>query len=425
MRGSVFRGPVSGRIVAPASKSFMQRAVACAVLSKGETIIRNASLSDDSRTALRLATALGADVDIQGKNLSIQSGSRSPEKILNSGESGLSFRMFTPVAARLPVEVTIEASGTLCRRPVGMMGRPLEQLGVSFVSNDGLPPIHIKGPLHGGKVNVDGALTSQFLSGLLISLPTCCESSEITVSNLASRPYVEMTLSVLTSFGVHWEIKEGVQTVFRCEGGQPFHCPEFTVPGDWSGASGMLVAGAVAGSVIVTGLPQDALQGDQIILEVLKRVGAHVSISGDSVTVSRNRLNSFQTDVTHCPDLVPVLTSLAVQCGGESRISGTERLKFKESDRAEVLKREFGKLGGEIEVLDNEMRIKGSRLRGGRVSASGDHRIAMALAIAGLNAEDTVEIDGAECVDKSYPGFFEDLIKIGARIEFEADGGRE
>jgi 3-phosphoshikimate 1-carboxyvinyltransferase len=422
MRGSVFRGPVSGRVVAPASKSFMQRAVACAVLSKGETIIRNASLSDDGLTALRLATALGADVDILGENLSIQSGSRSPERTLNSGESGLSFRMFTPVAARLPVEVTIEASGTLCCRPVGMMGRPLEQLGVSFASNEGLPPIFIKGPLHGGKVNVDGALTSQFLSGLLISLPTCRENSEITVSNLASRPYVDMTLSVLTSFGVQWEIKEGVQTVFRCEGGQPFHCPEFTVPGDWSGASGILIAGAIAGSVTVTGLPHDALQSDQAILKVLKQVGAHVSVSGGSVTVSRNNLNSFQTDVTHCPDLMPVLTALAVQCRGESMITGTGRLRFKESDRTAVMKREFGKLGGEIEILDDGMKIKGGRLSGGRVSASGDHRAAMALAISALKAEGAVEIDGTECVDKSYPGFFEDLIKIGAKMEFQPEG---
>ena len=422
MRGKVFPGPISGTVHAPASKSFMQRAVACAVLSGGETAITHPSLSADGRAAMGLASGLGADVRIQGEKVSICPGCHEPEKTLNAGESGLSLRMFAPIAARLPFPVTIEASGTLCHRPVGMMGNSFRQLGTSFGSMDGLPPIHVSGPLRGGEADVDGALTSQFLSGLLIALPACSENSKIRVSNLTSRPYVDMTLSVLESFGVHWQMKTGSPTIFRTIGGQEFSCSEFTVPGDWSSAAALLVAGALSGPITVTGLPQDDLQGDREILKILEQAGALVSGSGESVTVYRDRLESFQVDVTHCPDLVPVLVTLAVHCSGETIITGTSRLKFKESDRARVLQREFGKLGANVKVADNAITVSGGKLSGGHVSASGDHRIAMALAVAGLNADGPVEIDETGCVNKSYPDFFEDLARIGAKIDLEAEG---
>lgn len=422
MRGKVFPGPVSGTVSVPPSKSFMQRAVACAVLSDCETNIIHPSLSADGRAALGLAAGLGADVRTQGEKVSIRPGCREPEKILNARESGLSLRMFASIAARLPLAVTIEASGTLRHRPVGMMENSFRQLGVLIESNDGLPPIYVKGPLHGGEVDVDGALTSQFLSGLLIALPACSGNSKIRVSNLTSRPYVEMTLSVLKSFGVQWQVETGTPTVFRTIGGQRFCCPEFNVPGDWSSAAGILIVGAIAGSVTVRGLPQDRLQGDRAVLEVLKKVGAFVSVSENLVRVSKNHLDAFQVDITHCPDLVPVLVALAAHCRGESTITGTSRLKFKESDRALVLQREFGKLGAEINLTEDVMRITGSPLHSGHVDASGDHRIAMALTIAALGAEGLLEINGVDCLDKSYPGFFEDLTRIGVRIEMDARG---
>ncbi len=423
MRGRVFPGTVSGTVHAPASKSFMQRVVACAVLSDTETIIQNPSLSDDGRVALELAAGLGADIDdaAVGK-IVIHPGCHEPEHFLNAGESGLSLRMFAPIAARLPFPVIIEVSGTLCLRPVGMMGNSFRQLGVFFESKNGLPPVHINGPLHGGKVDVDGAVTSQFLSGLLIALPGCPENSEIRVSGLVSRPYVDMTLSVLESFGIRWQVEEGELLIFRSPGYQRFHCPEFTVPGDWSAATALLVAGAIGGPVTVTGLSQDSLQGDRAILNVLEQAGASVSVSGDSVTVSRDHLDGFNFDVTDQPDMVSALVALAVHCSGETIITGTSRLKFKESDRARALKREFGKLGANIKVADNVVTVAGGMLSGGHVSAGGDHRIAMALAVAGLNANSPVEIDEAECVNKSYPGFFEDLTQIGAKIELESKG---
>ncbi len=425
MRGNIFPGLVSGRVCAPPSKSFMQRAAACALLSNCETEIQNPALSADGKTALNLVEGLGATVDFKEASVVIRPGSRPVRHQLNAGESGLSLRIFTPIAAKLPFSIKIAAGGSLLRRPVEMMEAPLRQLGVNFSSADGFPPVQVKGPIKGGRIAVDGSLTSQFLSGLLIALPACNGDSEILVSGLASRPYVEMTLFVLESFGVHWEREEGTAPVFRCNGNQPFHCPVFSVPGDWSGAAAILTAGAIAGSVTVTGLPQDNLQADRTILEILEQAGARVSVSRESVTVSKNRLNAFRTDVTHCPDLVPVLTALAIQCRGESTVTGTKRLKFKESDRAVVLYRELKRLGAEITLEEDCMRIRGGQLRGGRVSASGDHRIAMALAVSALNAAEPVEIGNTECVDKSYPEFFKDLTQIGVQIEWGTEGREE
>ncbi len=421
MRGKLFPGPVSGVVSAPSSKSFMQRFVACAVLSATETVIKNAAFSGDSRVALNFATALGAAVKIHGKTVVICPGSHRISPLLNAGESGLALRMFTPIAAQQPFSVTITAEGTLRYRPVGMMESPLRRLGVFVESKGGFPPIRIHGPLHGGKLSLDGGITSQFLTGLLMVLPICGEGSELKVSNLKSRPYVEMTLSVLRSFGICWDVTDGDEMVFRCEGRQKFCCPSLAVPGDWSGAAALLAAGAVSGSVTVTGLPMDNLQADRLILDILEEVGATVSVSNGSITVTQKELNGFSVDVTHCPDLVPVLVAISVHCRGRSRITGTSRLRFKESDRARTLQREYAKLGAEIEVAADEIRIRGGGLRGGSVSASGDHRIAMSLAIAALSAESPVEIEGVECVDKSYPDFFDEISKLGVRTEFTAD----
>jgi len=417
MPGKIFPGPVSGTVFAPASKSFMQRAVACALLCGSETRIHNPSLSADGKAALGLAAGLGADVEVKDKIVVIRPGAHGLEHLLNAGESGLSLRLFTPIAALRAEQLEIGATGSLLRRPVGMMRAPLHRLGVDFSSTDGFPPVQVRGPLKGGQVQVDASVTSQFLSGLLIALPVCEGESEILVSRMTSRPYVDMTLQVLERFDIHWQVVEGEPLLFRVSGGTSFHCPDFTVPGDWSGAAGLLVAGALAGSVTVNGLPDDLLQGDRAILDVLKEAGAMVLVAGESVSVSKKHLNAFQIDVTNCPDLVPVLVSLAVHCRGESRITGTARLRFKESDRVLVLKREFGRLGARITISEDEIRISGGSLRGGAVSAAGDHRIAMALGVAALNGKGGVEIDDISSVDKSYPGFFEDLAQIGARIE--------
>ena len=424
MLGNVIPGSISGRVHAPASKSAMQRAVAMAVLADGDSYIENPSDCADSLFALSMAKGLGADVALEERRIRITGSHGCGETNLNAGESGLGLRMFTPVAACFDGPVTIGASGSLMQRPVDMLVDGLSALGINCRSTDGLPPVTVTGPLNPGRVTVDGSVTSQFLTGLLIALASRKGDSEITVTDLKSRPYVRMTVDMLEQFGarIDWTPED----VFHVAGTGALTPASIMVEGDWSGAASILCAGAIAGSVTVTGLNPDSLQADRAVVHALEQIGADVSMESDgTVQVQRTDLQAFSFDVTHCPDLVPVLTAVALTAPGISRFTGTGRLKYKESHRPKVLAEQFERLGGNIQVEDDSMTITGGKLAGGEVDAKGDHRIAMALAIAGLAAEGPVQIHGIDCVAKSYPDFFLDLSQLsGQHHDTNETGGR-
>lgn len=407
MHGNVTPGSVNGEVRAPASKSAFQRAVAMAVLADGTTIIRNPSHCGDALSALNMARALGVDVVEEPGQVRINGSRQCGDAVLQAGESGLGLRVFASVAACFDGSITLEASGSLNRRPVGMLVDGLSQLQVSCTTSDGRPPVTVTGPLKPGRVELDGSITSQVLSGLLIGLSAIDGTSEIRVHDLTSRPYVRMTLDMLREFGA--DVKWTPEDVFVVTGRDRLQPADITVEGDWSGSAALLCAGAVAGDVTVTGLSATTLQADRMVLNALEQIGATVTVEPDRVRVSRDALLPFTFDVTDCPDLVPVLAAVALCGSGDSRFTGTGRLQFKESHRPKVLADQFAKLGGRIRVLDDDMIVSGGPLTGGEVDACGDHRIAMALAAAGLRAEGPVVITGVDCVNKSYPGFFCDL----------------
>jgi 3-phosphoshikimate 1-carboxyvinyltransferase len=316
--------------------------------------------------------------------------------------------MFTPIAALFGRETEITGKGSLLSRPVGMMEEPLAKLGASCKTNGGVPPLTVRGPIHGGKLQVDGSASSQFITGLLMALPLCEEGSELHVTNLKSKPYVEMTLALLEKFGV--QVKHGKELDrFVIKGGQRYKPAAYTVEGDWSSAAFLLVAGATAGKVRVRGLDIASLQADRAIIDVLRLAGAEVGVENGEVVAGKSELNCFEFNAADCPDLFPPLAALACSCRGKSRIKGALRLKGKESDRADALVSEFTKIGGKVSASGDVMEIEGCALRGGTVDSHNDHRIAMACAVAALNSQKGVKIDGAECVAKSYPGFFGDL----------------
>ncbi len=455
MKKSVKYSTVNGSIVAPASKSVAQRAVIAALLAQGTSRLRNLSLCSDTSAALEVARALGATVEKSGNDYIITSDffaknaipTRHPEldagspnreigfaELANSvadqvrndkhlalfcGESGLLTRMVTPVAALLSHEVEITGHGSLTKRPIDMVEVPLRDLGASISTNKGYLPINVKGPLKGGYTQIDGGLSSQLLTGLLMALPLAENDSEVRVTKLKSRPYVDITIDLLKSFGV--EIANENYEIFRIRGKQKYRPCTYNVEGDWSGASCPLVAGAIAGSVTVNNLNVDSTQADKEIIAVLERAGAKISIEGtmqtdalSAVTVSQAPLKAFTFDATDCPDLFPAIVALASCCQGTSRVSGALRLTHKESNRALTLQEEFGKLGIKVELQNDDMLITGGKVSGGEVSAHNDHRIAMALATAALRASGEAVIDQAESVDKSYPGFWEGLRNIGA-----------
>jgi len=386
-----------------------------ALLCQGESQLQNYSVCDDALAGFRVAEALGAKMKSEGSCLKIMGGGPPQKTILDCRESGLSMRMFTPIAGLLDEKMTLTGTGSILKRPMGMMEQPFGQLGAHCRTDSGFPPVRVQGPIKGGKVRVDGSLSSQFLTGLLIALPLCCVDSEVTVDNIKSKPYVRMTHSLLQRFGITVDHEENLQR-FYIPGDQLYKSQSVPVEGDWSGASFLLVAGAINGKVSVQNLQLQSCQADRSILAVLESANARVSITNDTVTVDESDLKAFQYDATECPDLFPPLAVLACYCHGRSLIYGVERLRHKESDRASVLTTELTRIGAKITVDGDRMAIQGTQLTSGLIDSHGDHRMVMAGAIAGLNSIQGVGILGWECVSKSYPNFFVDLKSLGGDV---------
>jgi len=406
---------IDGRVQAPPSKSVMIRAVAAASLADGVSEIRNPAFCDDALAALGISGALGARIVCSEKTVKIKGHGRPVKTVLDCGESGLCLRLFAPVAALGKKEITLLGQGSLKTRPVGMIEGPLCELGVDCRSQAGFPPLIVKGPLRGGRASLNGSVSSQFLTGLLTSLPTCPGDSELTVSKLKSRPYVDLTIEVLSKFGVSvgWD---KTRDIFNIKGGQRFEPQKYEVEGDWSAAAFLLVAGALAGRITVGKLAGDSCQADKRVLDVLKAAGAKVSSRDSEVSVEAGDLRAFDFDASDSPDLFPPLAALACFCDGLSTIRGVYRLRHKESDRAKALVEELSRIGAHLEIRGNVMRIQGGRPEGGVIHSRGDHRMAMAGAVAGLRAGHGVRVEGSGAVAKSYPRFFEDLASIGGDV---------
>jgi 3-phosphoshikimate 1-carboxyvinyltransferase len=405
---------IKGEIKAPASKSMTQRAIAAGLLADGQTTIYNPSYCDDSLAAMSIAVGLGAKIDPQPDKLKISASSILKEQKFNCGESGLAIRMFSPIVSLCPTEIVLSGSNSLKKRPMQMIEEALCQLGVKCSSNNGFLPLTIKGPLKGGTCEIDGSVSSQLLTGLIMALPLAKKNSVIHVNNLKSKPYIDMTIQVLESFGI--TITNNNYKVFEINGNQKYTSREYVVEGDWSGAAFLLVAGAINGELIIKGLKTDSRQSDIAILEALKLAGARMKIKDDQIEISRSELKPFTFDATESPDLFPPLVTLASYCSGVSSIKGVSRLAYKESDRANALKEEFGKMNIRIEIKDDIMHITGGTPVQARVESHNDHRIAMATAVAALGANGRISIRDSQSVAKSYPEFFEDMKKLGAFV---------
>jgi len=415
MEVTVHPSRIGGIIASPPSKSMTQRAIAAGLLARGTTVIYNPSFCNDSLAAIGMAGALGATVSRDNNTITIQGGTGALSPVtLQCGESGLALRMFAPVAALLAEQVTLTGEGSLAGRPVTMISEAMPQFGVKTQSAGGLLPVTLTGRLSAGKAVLDGSKGSQLLTGLLMSLPLLEFGSEITVENLKSRPYISMTLQLLKEFGItviHDDFR-----FFKVPGSQLYRAREFTVEGDWSGAAPLLVAGALAGNVTVSNLNINSLQADRTIMEALEIAGCHIITEAAGAKAEKSVLKAFTFDATDAPDLFPPLAALAAFCRGTSRITGVNRLKHKESNRAEAIAEVLGKMNIGVQITGDEMLVTGGRAGGARVSSHNDHRIAMMAAVMALTAEETVTIAGAEAVAKSYPRFFDDLALVGANI---------
>jgi 3-phosphoshikimate 1-carboxyvinyltransferase len=347
---------------------------------------------------------------------------------MNCGESGLGIRMFTPIAALSDQSITVEGIGSLLKRPMHFFDTIFPKLGIEIQSQAGYLPIQIKGPLKPANIEVDGSLSSQFLTGLLMAFAaTENTNAVIEVQGLKSKPYIDLTLSVLNTFG--WKVQHQDYKRFEFLAHPPLadHI-DYTVEGDWSGAAFLLVAGAIAGPIVVKGVQLNSTQADKAVIQALKDAGASIDINENAIQIGPAKdkagvvgsLKAFEFDATHCPDLFPPLVALAAVCNGVTILHGVSRLAHKESDRGLTLQKEFAKLGIRIELNQDRMMVYGGTgINGAEVFSQHDHRIAMACGVAALCADGPITITDAEAVNKSYTDFFKHLQHLGAKVDLD------
>ncbi len=423
MRAIVRRSKVKeSRFNAPPSKSYTHRAYAVATLAIGESVIKKPLRAGDTDATLKVCRALGAEVEEGKESVKIKGTMgrlSTPEEVVDVENSGTTIRLFTSIAA-LNGNLTLTGDKSVQNRPMQPLLDALSQLGVktSTSRNDGKPPVRvIGGGIDGGKARIRGDISSQFISSLLIAAPYARKPVEIELkSDLKSRPYVDLTIDIMQTFGV--EVENSSYKHFKVPTGH-YISREYEVEGDYSSSSYLLALAALSGSKItVERLNKGSAQGDTAILGILSSMGAEVKAEKNSVTVKGSELKAVDVELAHTPDLLPTVSALATAANGRTRITNIAHARLKETDRIAACAREFARFGATIEEGRDYLIIEGlERPKGGKVNSYGDHRMAMALAILACIAEGATTIEDAESVNISYPGFFKDLKSAGVEVE--------
>jgi 3-phosphoshikimate 1-carboxyvinyltransferase len=414
IREIIKRDRVKGDIKIPSSKSHGQRALACSLISRNKTLILGLGVSNDEQAILDLIIDAGAEVTIGNEEVRVSGKGYNPKESLelSCNESGLGARMLTPILANSSSAVKLIGKRSILNRTMHLFDAVFDKLDVDFHSNEGKLPFSMKGPLIPKSIVIDGSISSQFATGIILGYVASplLRNEVIEIKNPTSVPYIELTLDVLSSFGVHLKL---VDNKIRFSGPYELKPTVIKVEGDWSSASFFLVVGAILGDVTIRGLNLKSKQADVKILEALRDFGAEIILNNESVRIIKAKHNAFEFDATHCPDLFPPLAVLASFGDGVSRIKGVSRLVHKESNRAQSILSELNKMGANITLEDDEMVIEGvKKMNGSNIDPHGDHRIAMAASIMGLTAQGKTIINNAEVVNKSFPDFFECLNKL-------------
>lgn len=419
MRAVLHPCTLSGRVQAPPSKSVAHRALICAALAKGESVLDGILPSEDMAATLRGLEALGASVRMEGTAAHITGcgGRINPAAgPMDCGESGSTLRFLLPIFALSASPARLTGRGRLPLRPLYPYAEIFHTQGLPFAQDD--TGVSFQGPLRPGLFELPGDVSSQFLSGMLFALPLLGDDSEIRIRPpFESSSYVELTLDALAAFGVRAAFVD--DRILRVPGNQSYRPhPSYQVEGDASQAAFFMLAGAVLGDVSVEGLRPDSKQGDRVMADILTRCGVATARIAGVYMPLKSSLRATEINLADCPDLGPALMVLGCFCQGETVIHNAGRLRLKESDRIAAMEQELTKLGGRLHSEGDTVFIQGSPLHEGpALSAHGDHRIAMALAIACLCAGLEAAIEGAEAVNKSYPGFWQEVQNLGGRVE--------
>lgn len=388
---------LKGSVVLPPSKSVAHRALICSFLAGGGSV--NPIIeSNDMKATTGILNSL-----------------RNNEAVLNSIESGSTLRFMIPVAAALGREVTFVGEGSLLSRTIGEYQQLLPKHGVQIECN-GFLPARLLGRLKNGNYEVNGNVSSQYITGLLMALASLEGDSAVVLKTpLQSKPYVDMTVKVLDDYGV--KIKE-TDFGYLVKGGQTFKKMDYIVEGDWSHSAFFLSAGAIGGDVTALGLDINSTQGDKAIIDVLKAFGADIEIAENGITCRKSDLKGTDVDAENIPDLVPMIAVTAAFANGRTVIKNAERLRYKESNRIESVVNNLKLMGADVTETKDGMIINGGkRLHGAELKGYNDHRIVMAFSVAAANADGETIIDDMQSINKSYPSFFEDYMKIGGKCE--------
>lgn len=403
-----------GTVSVPPSKSAAHRAIICAALAKGVSVIRPVDLSEDIRATIRCMKALGASVTLENDVLTVDGSTVFSCKgdQLDCGESGSTLRFLIPVAAAGGVSMTFVGHGKLPQRPIGVYTDCLPLHGTVCRTEGGLP-LTISGQLQSGRYEIPGNISSQFITGLLLALPLLKGDSDIVLTSPAqSVGYIDMTLRTMQQFGVR--VQPTAQG-WHIPGSQAYKAQNFTVEGDWSQAAFYLTAAALGGTVTIDNLDPDSAQGDKECVALYRRFGVSVSVDENGIlTASPGTLRGIDLDASDIPDMVPALAVCAALAEGVTHITGAARLRIKECDRLAAMTDGLSRLGAEIRETEDGLVIQGvKRLKGGTVKGYNDHRIVMSLAVAAGCCDGDILLSDPESVRKSYPSFFKDYQELG------------
>ena len=379
-------------------------------MAKGESYLSNLCFSDDVKIALNIAKSLGAEIIINNNTAKINGNFKLKNNNIFVGEAGLSTRMFIPITSLLGSSFSVNGQGTILKRPMNTLIESLQKFGLTITSNKGFLPFTINGKLESKNISIDASKTSQALTGFLMALPLTNKTTTLEVPNLKSKPYIDLTLDTMKSFGVNVINNNYKYFTIPTSDYQP---TKTKLEGDWSSAAFWFVAAAINGNLKIHELNSTSKQADMAILDAIKLAGVNFSHQQNYYSIKKSVIKAFKFDSTDSPDLFPALAVLAANAQGISEISGVHRLVHKESNRAEAIVCEFNKQGIKTNIIDDKLVIKGTKnIKGGKFNSYKDHRMAMAGAILALKSKSEIEISNYQSVSKSYPNFFNDFEKL-------------
>jgi len=414
---TIHRSCLRGSLQAPPSKSYTHRALFCSALAQGESKLHSPLLCEDTFATSHALSKIGVTTDWNNGTACVtRSGElKKPSDTIFCKESGTTLRFITAICATTHHAVDISGGRSLLKRPVKDLAVALHQLGADCTSNQGYPPVHVRGPIKGGSVRIPGNVSSQHVSALLLAAPLAEMPVEIDVSGpLESKSYVQITLDMQDKFGVRVDASDDL-TRFRSARGI-YHPSRVKIEGDWSSVAFLLVGASIAGEKVhVHSIAEESLQADRRLTSILEQMNGRVSQDSDSVAVEKSQLSPVEVDVSDCPDLFPAICALCAMTEGVSTIRGIRRLRIKESNRVQAMSNGLRQMGIRTEESENSFIIHGGTPRNAVLNPYRDHRIAMALAVLALCTDEATIVD-SECVAKSYPSFWSDLQSLGARV---------